>query len=96
VNTLWPDDGRWITVVCLLLLGGIVAVLYFVTTPKIARDWRVQKTGCIVALACLAFALGAKYEHYDPIFAVFGTAAVAYCLFFLIRDAWNRDRPPGP
>jgi hypothetical protein len=84
----------------LLLLGGIVAVLYFVTSPRIARDRRVRETASILALAFFAVLVGqalteladGAWKHSGPSQLTFYAAGVAYLLFSLIRNAWSRDR----
>ena|ERR1700731_1589588 len=57
---------------------------------KWLRDRRVHQTARIVVLACFSFVLGGTLEHFRPINFIFCAALVAFFLFLLIRDAWNR------
>jgi hypothetical protein len=82
-----------------LLLIAVIAVLYYVTTPTIARDRRVRETATIIALTFSAMLVGQAlteladgiWKHTGPIYTTFYAAAVTCLLFLLIRNAWKRD-----
>jgi hypothetical protein len=90
-----------------MLLGGLI---FGITNPVLAGiswtkappkprkevgDRRVRETAFIVALACSAFGMGAfVITGGGPGMIIVG-ACVLYCLYALIRNAWNPDGPLG-